>query len=241
MKWKQIGHVVVVNEDLDDVSNFLKIPGVNTVVKVGNINGKTRKPDVKLLHGNQTETIHKENKCFFKLDVSRVMWSKGNTVERMRIARLVEEGEIVVDMFAGIGYFSVPVAVHSNLKKLYSIEINPEAFYYLNENIILNKIESKVETFLGDSMDMAPYLSADRVLMGYIGNTQDYLKPAMDCVKGGGVIHYHETVPEKIMSKRPIERIEKAAGERNVGIIRQRIIKKYSPGVVHVVVDAKIE
>lgn len=241
MKWKQIGHVVVINEDLDDVSNFLKIPGVNTVVKVGNINGKTRKPDVKLLYGNQTETIHKENNCLFKLDVSRVMWSKGNTAERIRIARLVEEGEIVVDMFAGIGYFSVPLAVHSKLKKIYSIEINPEAFHYLNENIILNKIQAKVKTFLGDSMEIAPNLSADRVLMGYIGNTQDYLQSAMDCVNEGGVIHYHETVPEKIMSKRPIERIKKAAGERNVNITKQRIIKKYSPGVVHVVVDAKID
>lgn len=241
MKWKRIGKVIVVNKDLKDISPVLKLPDVNSVVKIEGINGKTRKPQVKILFGHDTETIHKENGCLFKLDVSNIMWSKGNTTERMRIASLVEEGETIVDMFAGIGYFSIPIAVHSPLKKLYSIEINPLAFYYLNENLTLNKVENKIITFLGDSKKITPHLSADRIIMGYIGNTWDFLKPALECVKEGGIIHYHETVPEKIMFKRPLSRLEKAAGCRNVSIMNQRIIKKYSPGVVHVVIDAKIE
>ncbi len=241
MKWKQIGSVIVVDKESEDISQFLEFPDVTTVVQIVNIKGRTRKPVVKVLYGNQTETIHKENKCFFKLDVSKLMWSKGNTNERMRIANLVQKGETVVDMFAGIGYFSIPIAVHSPLNKLYSIEINPVAFHYLNENLILNKIQDKVQTFLGDSNKITPQLDADRIIMGYIGNTWEYLESALECITEGGVIHYHETVPEKIRFKRPIYRLKKAAGDRKVTVLNQKIIKNYSPGVLHAVVDARVE
>ncbi len=240
MKYKKIGHVLVLNKDVEDPQRFLEMPGVETVVKLGFINGIKREPDVKILAGSNTETIHKENGCWFKLDVAHVMWSKGNSNERIRIAHLVEEGETVVDMFAGIGYFSIPLAVHSPLKKLYSIEINPVAYHYLNENVSLNKVEDKVQTILGDCSEFYPKNVADRVLMGYVGTTHHYLNAAMDCVREGGIIHYHETVPDKIKFKRPVDRIKAAAGECEVTIINQRIIKKYSPGVFHVVVDAQI-
>jgi tRNA wybutosine-synthesizing protein 2 len=241
MKYKKIGHVLVINNEVEHPEKFLEMQGIETVVKMGFINGNKREPDVKVLAGSQTETIHKENGCLFKLDVSSVMWSKGNTIERMRIAGLVEEGETVVDMFAGIGYFSIPLAVHSPLRELYSVEINPVAYGYLNENVVLNKVENKVQTILGDCSELAPQGVADRVLMGYVGTTHYYLSTAMECLNDGGIIHYHETVPDKIKFQRPVDRIKKAAGDREVEVINQRIIKKYSPGVSHVVIDAKIE
>ena len=80
--------------------------------------------------------------------------------------------------------------------------------------------------------------------MGYIGNTNEYLDVAMDVLKKGGIIHYHESVPDKLKFIRPVERIQEAAiiADREViEIINKRIIKPYSPGVYHVVVDAKIE
>ena len=45
-------------------------------------------------------------------------------------------------MFAGIGYFTIPIAVHSNVKKIYAIEINPVSYNFLCENIKLNKVET---------------------------------------------------------------------------------------------------
>lgn len=86
-----------------------------------------REPSLEIIYGDETETIHKENGCLFNLDLSKVMWAKGNNNERLRIAKLVEDGEVVVDMFAGIGYFSIPIGVHSNAEKIYSIEINPNS------------------------------------------------------------------------------------------------------------------
>lgn len=240
MKGKVIGDILVLKKDVENPYRLLEIPGVNRVVKLGHINGLKREPEVEVLVGDGTETIHKENHCLFKMDVAKVMWSKGNTGERKRMANIVQDGEVVVDMFAGIGYFSIPMAVHSKPAKIYSIEINPVAYGYLCENINLNKVKNVVEPLLGDCRELAPRGVADRVLMGYIGNTHEYLPAAMEVLKDGGVVHYHESVPDKIKFIRPVERIKEAAGERGVEILNKRIIKPYSPGVYHVVVDAKI-
>jgi tRNA wybutosine-synthesizing protein 2 len=240
MKGKVIGDILVLKKDVENPYRLLEIPGVNRVVKLGHINGLKREPEVEVLIGDGTETIHKENHCLFKMDVAKVMWSKGNTGERKRMANIVRDGEVVVDMFAGIGYFSIPMAVHSKPAKIYSVEINPIAYGYLCENIHLNKVEDIVEPMLGDCRELAPRGVADRVLMGYIGNTHEYLPAAMEVLKDGGVVHYHESVPDKIKFIRPVERIKEAAGERDVEVLKKRIIKPYSPGVYHVVVDAKI-
>ena len=241
MKGKVIGDILVLKNEPDNLQELLDLPEVKRIVKLGRINGPKREPEVKMLVGDNTETIHRENHCFFKLDVARIMWSKGNTGERKRMSTLVEDGEIIVDMFAGIGYFSIPIAVHSNPAKIYSLEINPVSYGYLKENIMLNKVEEIIEPILGDCREFAPKNFADRVLMGYIGNTHEYLDKAVDIVKPGGIIHYHESVPDKLKFERPPQRIIDAAGGRDVEILNKRIIKKYSPGVYHVVIDARIE
>jgi len=241
MKGKVIGDILVLKHDPENLQELLKIPEVKRIVKLGRINGPKREPDVKLLVGDNTETVHRENHCFFKLDVAKIMWSKGNTTERQRIAKIVGNGEIVVDMFAGIGYFSIPIAVHSKPKKIYAIEINPVSYSYLKENISLNNVENIIEPIYGDCRKVAPKGIADRVLMGYIGNTHNFLDVAMQIVKPGGIIHYHESVPDFIKYERPPQRIFDAAKGRKVEILKKRIIKKYSPGVYHVVIDALIQ
>ncbi|MBM4241494.1 MAG: class I SAM-dependent methyltransferase family protein [Euryarchaeota archaeon] len=241
MNWKIVGDILVLKDETNNIDEILNLPNVSTVVKLKSINGFKRTPQVEILKGDSTETIHKENKCLFKLDVSKVMWSKGNTSERMRIGHLVEDGETVVDMFAGIGYFSIPIAVHSNPRKVYSIEINSVAYSYLTDNIKLNKVEDIVEPILGDCRDVTPKNVGDRVLMGYLPNAHEYLDVAIGALKDGGIIHYHESVPEKIKFKRPINMIKNVVAGRKIKILNKRVIKKYSPGVCHVVIDAMIE
>lgn len=244
MKWKKIGDILILDnkftvqsdiqlKELSDKHN------VKTIMKVDHIYGTKREPVIKLLYGNDTETINKENGCLFKLDLKKVMWSKGNNNERIRIAKLVEDNETVIDMFAGIGYFSIPIGVHSNAKQIYSIEINPNSFHYLKENIKLNKI-SNITPLLGDCINITQDYKADRIIMGYVKTTHHYLKVAIDSLNKGGVIHYHETVPEKLMDIRPINRIKELAGDRQVEFLKLNKVKKYSPGVFHVVCDARI-
>ena len=167
------------------------------------------------------------------------MWSKGNNNERLRIAKLVEDDETVLDMFAGIGYFSIPIGVHSNAEKIISIEINPNSYNFLCENAKLNKLDNLIPV-LGDCMVETPKFKADRIVMGYVKTTHHYLNVAINSLNKGGIIHYHETVPEKLIDIRPIERIKNESGNRDVELLNLTKIKKYSPGVWHVVVDARI-
>jgi tRNA wybutosine-synthesizing protein 2 len=244
LKWKRIGNVLILDskfhyESYEDLQVLSKKHNVKTIMKIDHIQGTKREPVYNILYGNETETIHKENGCLFKLDLSKVMWSKGNNNERLRIAKLVEDNEVVLDMFAGIGYFSIPIGVHSNAKHIYSIEINPNSYFYLCENIKLNKLDN-ITPILGDCMVHAPKYKADRIIMGYVKTTHHYLNVAINSLNEGGILHYHETVPEKLMNTRPLERIISQAGNREVELLKLNKIKKYAPGVEHVVLDVKV-
>lgn len=242
MKGKLIGDILVVKKVPENLDELLKLPYINRVVKIGHIHGQKREPEIEMIYGEGTQTIHKENHCKFMIDVAQVMWSKGNTGERQRMSTLPKKDETIVDMFAGIGYFTIPMAVHSDVKKIYAIEINPNSHRFLCENIKLNKVEDIVTPILGDCNEQDFDHIADRIMMGYIGTTHKYLDAAMGYLKEGGIIHYHESTPEPILFKRPVERVKQAAKNagRTIEVLNKRSIKKYSPGVHHTVVDIKV-
>ena len=246
----RIGHVAILTlprellpRSKEIAQALLRVKGVRTVAsRTGTIAGRERRPQVDVIAGAQiTETLHKENGCTFKLDVAKVMFSTGNIFERGRVAGLVQPGEVVVDMFAGIGQFSIPVAKHAKPSKVYAIELNEVAHHYLCENVRLNYVGDVVEPRLGNCAKVAPLGVADRVIMGMLHVTHEYLPLAMRILKpNGGVIHYHESVPSKLRFERPVKRISEATDGREVKIIGQRVVKRYAPGVDHVVIDAKV-
>ena len=241
MKYKKIGDILILDKNYpdEDFEALSKRHKVKTIMKIDHIQGTKREPVYNILYGNETETVNKENGCLFKLDLAKVMWSKGNNNERLRIAKLVEDGETVIDMFEGIGYFSIPIGVHANASEVIAIEINLNSYKFLCDNIELNKLDN-VTPVLGDCKIETPKFKADRIIMGYVKTTHHYLKVAVDSLNEGGILHYHETVPEKLIESRPIERINSAANGRDVELIKINKIKKYAPGVEHVVVDARI-
>lgn len=241
MKYKKIGDILILDKNYSEnnLKELSEIHNVKTIMKIDHIQGTKREPVYKILYGSQTQTIHKENGCLFKLDLAKVMWSKGNNNERLRIAKLVGDGETVIDMFAGIGYFTIPIGVHSNASGVTAIEINPNSYHFLCENIRLNKLDN-IAPVLGDCISETPKYKADRIIMGYVKTTHHYLKTAISSLNEGGILHYHETVPEKLMKTRPLERIISQANGREVELLKINKIKKYAPGVEHVVTDVMI-
>ncbi len=200
--------------------------------------GMLRVPKVRLLAGEGSVTIHKEHGCRFKVDVTKVMFSLGNQYEKLRVAKLVEEGEVVLDMFAGIGYFTIPIANHSKAGKIYAFEVNFDAYRLLLENVRLNGVKNVVAVNIDSRY--SPENFADRVIMGHIF-AEDFIEVAIRTLEGKGYIHYHESVPEKII-ERPIRRLEKACQKlgKSLKVLGFRKVKNYAPGVVHVVVDAYV-
>ncbi|MCS7131851.1 MAG: class I SAM-dependent methyltransferase family protein [Hadesarchaea archaeon] len=245
----RMGHVAILtlppalmHRSVEIAGALLQLKGVRTVaLREGPITGRHRKPKVKVIAGEpNTETLHKEHGCLFKLDVAKVMFAPGNLFERGRIVGLVQPGEVVVDMFAGVGQFSIPIAKRAKPSKVYAIELNPVAYRYLCENIELNRVGHIVVPLHGDCEEMAPLGVADRVIMGILHVTHRYLPLAMQVLKpAGGIIHYHESVPSKLRFERPIKRIISAT-RRRVEILNKRVVKRYAPGVDHVVVDVRI-
>ncbi len=251
--WSILGKVIIVKIDpgIEHLKGMIGeallevYPRCSTVLMDRGIEGKLREPDREVIAGSEktgTETVHRENGVVFKLDPMKVMFSAGNLKERMRMGRL-GAGEVVVDMFAGIGYFTLPMAVHSRPKRIIAIEINPVAFGYLAENVRLNGVEDVVEPVLGDCAVAAPEGIADRVVMGYVGTTNQYLDAGIAALRPGGVLHYHQTVPEKLYPKALEEDLAEAAKRagRSVRIERAARVKKYSPGMLHAVLDARVE
>jgi len=248
--WAVIGSVVLVDvgdaprpADVGDALLQLH-GGADTVLARGPITGDHREPAVEVLAGTgDTETVHREHGTAYALDLSQVMFSPGNKAERARMGETVAEDERVLDMFAGIGYFTLPMARAG--AHVTAVERNPDSFRYLIENVHLNDVDERVHPYRADCRDVAPELAddpVDRVVMGYY-EAHEYLDAALDALRSGGTIHLHEATPEALGFDRPIERLETAAADagRAVDVLDTHRVKGYSEGVAHVVVDARIE
>ena len=216
-------------------------PRCCTVLRDYGIEGQFREPVREMIAGTRTETVHRENGVVFNLDARKVMFSAGNLKERMRMG-LFGKDEFVVDMFAGIGYFTLPMAVHSRPRKIVAIELNPNAYHYLCQNIRENHVEKIVEPIFGDCREVTPVGVADRVVMGMVQVTDRYLLKGIQALRPGGILHYHQTIPTAMHPAQAVRDVTDAANVlgRPVEILRCVRVKKYSPGMVHAVVDARI-
>jgi len=151
------------------------------------VHGDFRTRDLKFVAGeNRTTTTNAESGCKFRIDLATVYFSPRLSHERMRVASLVRPRETVVNMFAGVGCFSIIVAKHSDVAKVFSVDLNPEAVRLMRENIRLNGVFGKVVPVLGDAREVIRTRlrnAADRVLMPLPGKSLEYLPDAVSALK----------------------------------------------------------
>jgi len=170
---------------------------VRTVLlQVGGVSGELRLRQLEWVMGEKkTQTLYKEWGCMYKVDLETCYFSPRLSFERMRITHMVKPGETIVNMFAGVGCFSVPMAKTGRAQIVYSIDKNSSAVKYLQENARLNRVEAQVVSIQGDAKDIiAKHLRsvADRVLMPLPDKAYEYLKHAVVALKpAGGWIHYY--------------------------------------------------
>ncbi len=209
--------------------------------KGGEVKDETRTRELKFLAGEErTETIYREHGCRYKLDVARVYFSPRLSHERYRVLEQTKDGETIVDMFAGIGPFSILLAKYRDVK-VHAIDINPVAVEYLKENIRLNKVADKVKPVLGDCRVVAPRGIADRAIMNLPKSSSDFLDLALDIVKGG-VIHFYAISPEDDLYDSMIALIQEVARAKNreFAVLAKRIVRPYAPRRYHVAIDILI-
>lgn len=198
----------------------------------------------------KTETVYKEYGCVFKVDLEKCYFSPRLSYERMRIAQGVQPSEVVVNMFAGVGCYSILIAKHAKARKVYSIDLNPDAVRYMLENILLNKVQNQVVTIQGDAKNVIQQTlknKVDRVLMPLPERAYEYLDYALLALKpAGGWIHYyafeHAKKPENPMEKAEAKVRKKL---RNLNIDFEvpfcRIVRDVGPNWFQIVLDIRIE
>jgi tRNA (guanine37-N1)-methyltransferase len=221
--------------------------GVKSVwQQVSSVTGDFRLRDLDFILGKKTsETIYKEHNCSYKTDLKETYFSPRLSYERLRIAELVQPGETVLNMFAGVGCYSIAIANHSKPLKVYSIDINPIAFKYLQENIRLNRREEIVIPLLGDAkkiIEKGLQNIFDRVIMPLPEKAFEYLDSAILALKPhGGWINYYDFEYAK-KNEDPIEKSIKKVSKkikviRNFEIKFGRIVRSIGPGWYQIVLD----
>ncbi len=176
------------------------VKSVHTVLlQTTPVEGEYRLRGLEVLAGEpKFETVHKEHGCLYKLDLRTTYFTPRLSAERLRVANQVREGEVIINMFAGVGPYSILIAKKVRDVKVYSIDNNPEAYRYMQENIKLNKVEIKVIPILGDAAKVIRNTlqqTANRVIMPLPEKALHYLPDAYSALKEGrGIIHYYEHV-----------------------------------------------
>lgn len=223
-------------------------PNVRAVfAKGGEISGAERIRPLRHIGGeNRTQTIHREHGCIFKVDLAKVFFSPRLSTEHQRVAQMVGGGELVVDMFAGVGPFSILIAKGVSDVRVEAIDANRQAVDLIRDNSRANRVESKVHVHQGDARDIvARELSknASRVIMNHPSASKDFIKDACDAIQPtGGVIHYYTFAGEnwEADSRREIEQGVEASGylvDRELEIHR---VREVAPMKWQVVVDLRV-
>ena len=192
--------------------------------------GVLRIPQVRVLYGTPHEVTFREAGITYTLHPAKVMFSQGNRGEKQRLRTLIRPGERICDMFAGIGYFTLPAAAAGAC--VHAIELNPDSYEYLCRNIRDNHLEHRVTPVLGDCRD---HISGvyDRILMGHFEAVQ-FLDTALAHAGAGTVLHVHGLGD----CREPIcTAVEKAGFTYTLS---EHKIKKYAAHVWHCVWDVTL-
>ena len=175
---------------------------------------RTRK--LELIKGEKnTEVLHIESGCKFKLDPRKVYFSPREGTERLRIASTVKPHETILVMFAGVGPYPIIITKKNpSINKVIAIELNPHAYRYMIENIRINKLSEKIIPILGDVREKCRdwFNKCDRVVMPLPHEAEKFLNIGVKCLKRKGFIHLYfiekeEKVDEKV--KELISRIKR--------------------------------
>jgi tRNA G37 N-methylase Trm5 len=134
------------------------------------------------------------------------MFSRGNITEKIRYGtQLVQKDEWILDMYAGIGYFTLPALIHGKAKHVHCCEWNPEAIRALQYNVRDNHVADHVTIWEGDCRvtirDHPNELQHrfDRISLGLLPSSEGGWSSAILALRKdiGGWLHIHGNVAVK--------------------------------------------
>lgn len=214
--WQRHGDLLLLSEDCFQAQEWKDLEpelwdavasalGVQRVAKRGRVAPDgVRTPTVTLLRGDHGWVQHVDNGIRYTFDVTRCMFSFGNITEKLRMASLSCAGQVLVDLYAGIGYFTLPCLVHAGAAFVHACEWNPHAEAALRRNLELNGVADRCQIHFGDNRQLELSDVADRVILGLIPSSEEGWPVACQVLRQdtGGILHIHRNV-ESFPGKTP--------------------------------------
>jgi tRNA (guanine37-N1)-methyltransferase len=224
-------------------------PTATVLAKSGAVEGVYRIRDLEVIAGeNKTATVYKEYGCHYHVDVAKAYFSPRLSSEHNRVALSVKDSETVVDLFAGVGPFFLPIAKKHKTSKVYAVDINPDAVALLKRNIALNRAEQQVVAVLGNARQVIKEKLrgvADHVIMNLPETALDFVDVACEAIRPeGGVVHYYCFVKYSKPLQAAKEQLTKAVNQNNRTVknfVLAKTVREVAPYTWQVVVDAEIQ
>ncbi|KAF9589011.1 hypothetical protein IFM89_018250 [Coptis chinensis] len=258
-RWERLGDIVVlpVNSFRDASWNSIgqelwptvaKSLGTRRLARQGRVASTgTRDSTLDILVGDDGWVDHRENGIMYSFDATKCMFSWGNLSEKLRMACLDCKGEVIVDLFAGIGYFVLPFLVRAKAKMVYACEWNPHALEALQRNVESNSVGDRCVILEGDNRATAPKGVADRVCLGLLPSSEGSWVTAVRALRmEGGLLHVHgiaKDSEESIWSDHVANSIQSIAKSEGlcweVSVQHLERVKWYGPHIRHLVLDVR--
>ncbi|XP_007520848.2 tRNA wybutosine-synthesizing protein 2 homolog [Erinaceus europaeus] len=224
--WQRHGNLLLLSEDCFQAKQWTQLQpelwevvasalGVQRLAKRGRVSAdRTRTPAVRLLLGDHGWVEHVDNGIRYLFDVTQCMFSFGNITEKLRVASLPCAGEVLVDLYAGIGYFTLPFLVHAGASFVHACEWNPHAVTALKKTLEINGVADRCQIHFGDNRKLKLRNVADRVNLGLIPSSKEGWPIACQVLRQdvGGILHIHhnvESFPGKNLQPTGISKMEK--------------------------------
>jgi len=254
----EIGDCIFINEIQEEFYDkkkiigeiFLKEFGVRAVfLKKSEFYGEFRIAKWERLAGfGDTFTVHKENNFYFALDLSKVFFNPRMGNERLRVINQVSNSEVIIDMFSGVGPYSIPLAKKKNF--VFAFDKNEFAINFLKINMKINNVKERLKPFNRDVRD-APKLidkKVNRVIMNYPEKAMDFLETVINLPrKEKVIIHFYffeRSADKNKAMKKVVEEIKKRfiiMGVKHVKILYRKVLKEVAPRKYLIVLDILIE
>jgi len=246
--YEHIGDIAIIDRQQEQAQRVAKVllkqNRIKTVLQAEtSVTGEYRTRSVSILAGERrTETLYRENECRYLLDLSKVYFTPRLSTERARISDKIHDGDTVVDMFAGVGPFSILIAKRFPRAHVIAIEKNPDAVRYLKENVKLNRVRN-VEIIEGDARDAGKGISgADHVIMNLPHSAIEFLDVAFGVLKNGGVIHFYAIAHVNDLFDGVLKKIETKADLSGLRIVplEKRVVRPYAPYQFNICIDFQV-
>lgn len=266
----QIGHVIIVRvpEGLRhrraEIGRALIAavkPATTVYAQSSDVAGEHRTRGLELIAGaDEPVAVYVEHGCRLEVDVREAFFSPRLSTERQRVAAAVSDGETVLNMFGGVGAFSIAAAMARKCT-VYSVDVNPAAARLCEANAARNarRMAGTVVPVLGDAREVAASmfgagggagggagekepLQADRTLMLLPERSDEFLADAVGATADGGTIHYyaHVHADKKAGAPAEAERRFRAASPVRAEVSCSKVVRAVGPRYYQAVVDAVI-